>query len=91
MTIEQGFTTALATGNWGSSKKKGVAQPLHRHNYLNAISYFRRIITPSPDATTNKMDKMRHIHSGQYGFIDPVESPDGEKIGIQMKMNLMLI
>ena len=88
MTIEQGFTTALATGNWGSSKKKGVAQPLHRHNYLNAISYFRRIITPSPDATTNKMDKMRHIHSGQYGFIDPVESPDGEKIGIQKHLAL---
>lgn len=88
MTIEQGFTTALATGNWGSNKKKGVAQPLHRHNYLNTISYFRRIITPSPDTSTSKMDKMRHIHSGQYGFIDPVESPDGEKIGIQKHLAL---
>jgi DNA-directed RNA polymerase II subunit RPB2 len=88
MTIEQGFTTALATGNWGSNKKKGVAQPLHRHNYLNTISYFRRIITPSPDAAASKMDKMRHIHSGQYGFIDPVESPDGEKIGIQKHLAL---
>lgn len=88
MTIEQGFTTALATGNWGSNKKKGVAQPLHRHNYSNTISYFRRIITPSPDAATSKMDKMRHIHSGQYGFIDPVESPDGEKIGIQKHLAL---
>ena len=88
MTIEQGFNTALATGNWGSNKKKGVAQPLHRHNYLNTISYFRRIITPSPDAATSKMDKMRHIHSGQYGFIDPIESPDGEKIGIQKHLAL---
>jgi DNA-directed RNA polymerase II subunit RPB2 len=88
MTIEQGFSTALATGNWGSNKKKGVAQPLHRHNYSNTISYFRRIITPSPDASTSKMDKMRHIHSGQYGFIDPVESPDGEKIGIQKHLAL---
>jgi DNA-directed RNA polymerase II subunit RPB2 len=88
MTIEQGFTTALATGNWGSNKKKGVAQPLHRHNYSNTISYFRRIITPSPDAATSKMEKMRHIHSGQYGFIDPVESPDGEKIGIQKHLAL---
>jgi DNA-directed RNA polymerase II subunit RPB2 len=88
MTIEQGFTTALATGNWGSNKKKGVAQPLHRHNYSNTISYFRRIITPSPDAAASKMDKMRHIHSGQYGFIDPVESPDGEKIGIQKHLAL---
>jgi len=88
MTIEQGFNTALATGNWGSNKKKGVAQPLHRHNYLNTISYFRRIITPSPDTATSKMDKMRHIHSGQYGFIDPIESPDGEKIGIQKHLAL---
>lgn len=88
MTIEQGFTTALATGNWGSSKKKGVAQPLHRHNYLNAISYFRRVIAPTPDATTNKMDKMRHIHSTQYGFIDPVESPEGEKVGIHKHLAL---
>lgn len=88
MTIEQGFNTALATGNWGSNKKKGVAQPLHRHNYLNTISHFRRIITPTSDAATNKMEKMRHIHSGQYGFIDPVESPDGEKIGIQKHLAL---
>jgi DNA-directed RNA polymerase II subunit RPB2 len=88
MTIEQGFTTALATGNWGSNKKKGYAQPLHRHNYLNTISYFRRIITPSGDTATSKMEKMRHIHSGQYGFIDPVESPDGDKIGIQKHLAL---
>jgi DNA-directed RNA polymerase II subunit RPB2 len=88
ITIEQGFTTALATGNWGSNKKKGVAQVLHRTTFTNTIAFFRRIITPSPDASTSKMDKMRHIHSGQYGFIDPVESPDNDKIGLQKHLAL---
>jgi DNA-directed RNA polymerase II subunit RPB2 len=88
MTIEQGFTTALATGNWGSNKKKGVAQVLQRITFPSTISYFRRVITPSPDASTIKMDKMRHINSVQYGYIDPVESPDGEKIGLHKHLAL---
>jgi DNA-directed RNA polymerase II subunit RPB2 len=88
MTIEQGFNSALATGTWGSSKRKGVAQMLQRLTYMYMISYFRRVITPAPDASTSKMDKMRYVHSGQYGFIDAVETPEGEKVGLHKHLAL---
>ena len=38
MTIEQGFNSALATGTWGSSKRKGVAQMLQRWTYQYIFS-----------------------------------------------------
>ena len=87
-TIEQGFNSALMTGTWGSSKKKGVAQMLQRLTYMYMISYFRRVITPSSDASTIKLDKMRHVHSVQYGFIDSVETPEGEKVGLHKHLSL---
>ena len=85
--IEQGFSSALATGTWGTSKKKGVAQMLQRLTYMYTISYFSRIITPSPDSST-KVDKMRHVHGLQYGFIDAVETPEGEKVGLHKHLSL---
>ena len=48
--IEQGLINGLSTGVWGIQKaRKGVSQALQRYSYLQTISYFRRIITPSVD------------------------------------------
>ncbi len=80
-TIEQGINTALATGTWGNSKKKGVAQMLQRLTYMQLISSLRRIITPQGDASS-KIDRMRYVHNTQYGFIDAIETPEhGHNVG----------
>ncbi|NBW58094.1 hypothetical protein EBR43_10025, partial [bacterium] len=80
-TIEQGINTALATGTWGNSKKKGVAQMLQRLTYMQLISSLRRIITPQGDASS-KIDRMRYVHNTQYGFIDSIETPEhGHNVG----------
>jgi DNA-directed RNA polymerase II subunit RPB2 len=80
-TIEQGINSALATGTWGNSKKKGVAQMLQRLTYMQFISSLRRIITPQLE-TTSKIDRIRFVHNTQYGFLDPVETPEhGHNVG----------
>lgn len=82
-TIEQGIKSALTTGVWGPNKaKKGIAQALQRESYMQTISYFRRIITPSPDSSTSKLTSIRHIQNTQPFFICAVETPEGNKIGL---------
>jgi len=88
-TIEQGLTSALLTGTWGSSKRKGVAQMLQRLTYKQFISYFRRIMPPPVDASNNKVTSMRHVNNVQYGFVDLVETPEGHKVGLHKHLSLM--
>lgn len=84
--IEQGLTSALLTGTFG--KKKGVAQQLQRLTYKQFVSYFRRIMPPPLDASNTKVVAMRHVNPVQYGYIDPVETPDGSKVGIHKHLAL---
>jgi len=88
VTIEQGLTSALLTGTWGSSKRKGVAQMLQRLTYKQFVSYFRRIMPPPVDASNLKVVSMRHVNNIQYGFVDPVETPDGHKVGLHKHLAL---
>ena len=89
-TIEQGMINGLATGVWGHIKpRKGVSQALQRYSYLQTISYFRRIITPSIDSSTQKVTSIRHVRSNQYGYLCVVETPEGQKVGLQKHLSLM--
>lgn len=91
-TIEQGIKAGLLTGSWGSGSskkgKKGVAQVLQRLTFMQTLSYLRRIATPSVDASTSKVANIRHVHNIQFGFLDPVESPDGHNVGIVKHLSL---
>ena len=87
--IEQGLKSALLTGSWGGSKKKGVAQVLARLSFLQTISYLRRVSSPTVDASTNKLTNPRHLHNTQYGMICPVETPEGAKVGLVKSLAMM--
>lgn len=68
--IEQGIKTALATGIWGMNKtKKGVAQSLQRLSWFQAISLFRRVMSPSLDASTSGVTSIRHVNNLQFQFL----------------------
>jgi len=68
--IEQGIKTALATGIWGMNKtKKGVAQSLQRLSWVQAISYLRRVMSPSLDASTTKVTSIRQAQNLQLQFL----------------------
>ncbi len=79
-TIEQGLRQALSTGTFGT--RKGLAQMLSRLNYLHALSFLRKVITPTIDTSTNKLTSPRHLHMTQYGNMCPLETPEGHKVGI---------
>lgn len=88
-TIEQGLRQALATGNWGAKNKKGIAQMLARLSRLQTITYLRRVITPNIDSSKNKMTGPRHLHNTQFGFFDPMETPEGGKTGLVKNLTMM--
>jgi DNA-directed RNA polymerase II subunit RPB2 len=86
-TIEQGIQKAMATGIWGMNKtKKGVAQSLLRTSWLLACSNLRKVVAPSLDASTTKVISIRHVNNLSYGFICPVQSPEGANIGIKKNL-----
>ncbi|EJN40703.1 DNA directed RNA polymerase subunit 2 [Acanthamoeba polyphaga lentillevirus] len=87
--IEQGLRQALSTGNFGSQSRKGLSQMLNRMNHLHSLSYMRRVITPTVDASTMKMTSPRHLHNTQYGSMCPLESPEGPKTGLVKNMAMM--
>lgn len=87
--IEQGLRQALSTGSFGGNARKGLSQMLNRMNHLHSSSYMRRVITPTIDASTNKMTSPRHLHNSQYGSMCPLETPEGQKIGIVKNMAML--
>ena len=87
--LEISMLRALKTGDWGIKSMdgmKGVSQVMGRLSYLQTLSHLRRIISPlQRDA---KIIEPRKLHSTQYGFICPSETPEGESIGIVKNMAL---
>ena len=89
--IEQGLKTALATGYMGgiNIKKVGAAQSLLRQSWNHAISYKRRILSPSMDDSTAKLTTIRQVNSNQINLLCCVETPEGQKIGIVKSLAMM--
>jgi DNA-directed RNA polymerase II subunit RPB2 len=85
-TIEQGLRQALSTGTFTGPNLKGLSQALNRLNNLHTRSFMRRITTPSINPATNKAAGPRHLHNTRWGSIDPLESPTGQNIGLDMNM-----
>ena len=85
--IRQGIRLALSTGNFIHSSRVGVSMPLNRNNHLNAESYKRRVVTPTSEKV--KLTAIRQLHSTAYGSIDPVETPNSDRVGMVRGLALM--
>jgi len=80
--VESGIRKAFK-GNWGSeshTKRIGVVQDLNRLSWNTFISQLRKLNLPL-DASA-KVVGPRLLNSSQWGFIDPVDTPDGGNIGL---------
>jgi len=87
--VEQGFKKAFK-GNWGAdahTKRVGVVQDLNRLSWNTFISHLRKINLPL-DASA-KVVGPRLLNSSQWGFIDPVDTPDGGNIGLHKHMSII--
>jgi DNA-directed RNA polymerase II subunit RPB2 len=81
-TVEKGIRRAFK-GNWGAhshTKKVGAAQDLNRLSYNSAISQLRKLNLPLD--SNAKVVGPRLLNSTQWGFIDPIDTPDGGNIGL---------
>ena len=91
-TIENGMNRALSTGDFSvkqssSSSKVGVAQVLNRLTYLATLSHLRRVNTPLEK--NGELIAPRKLHNSTWGFLCPVETPEGQSIGIVKNISFM--
>ena len=81
--ITQGLRHSFSTGSWGVQKnayiRTGVSQVLSRLSYSATLSHLRRMMLPI--GKEGKNAKIRQIHTSQFGFIDPSETPEGQPVG----------
>ena len=86
--VESGFRKAFK-GNWGSeehTKRLGVVQDLNRLSWNTFISHLRKINLPLDSSA--KVVGPRLLNSSQWGFIDPLDTPDGGNIGLHKHMSI---
>ena len=80
--VELGFKKAFK-GNWGSqahTKRIGIVQDLNRLSFNSMLSHLRK--TNLPLDASAKVVGPRVLHCSQWGFIDPIDTPDGANIGL---------
>jgi len=86
--VEQGFKKGFK-GNWGSeahTKRLGAVQDLNRLSWNTFISHLRKINLPLDSSA--KVVGPRLLNSSQWGYIDPVDTPDGGNIGLHKHMSI---
>ena len=70
-------------GNWGSlqyTKRVGLVQDVARLSWFTFISHLRKVnLEMDP---TSKLVKPHLLNNSQFGYIDPVDTPDGGNVGL---------
>uniref|UniRef100_A0A6C0JG82 DNA-directed RNA polymerase n=1 Tax=viral metagenome TaxID=1070528 RepID=A0A6C0JG82_9ZZZZ len=86
--LEAGFKKAFK-GNWGAqthTKRIGVVQDLNRLSHNSMMSHLRK--TNLPLDASAKLVGPRVLHPTQWGFFDPIDTPDGANIGIHKHISI---
>jgi len=87
-TVDAGFKRAFK-GNWGAythTKRIGVVQDLNRLSHNTALSHLRKT-NLHLDAGL-KLVGPRVLHASQWGFFDPIDTPDGGNIGLHKHLSI---
>lgn len=87
-TVDVGFRKAFK-GNWGATthtKRIGVVQDLNRLSHNTALSHLRKT-NLHLDAGL-KLVGPRVLHASQWGFFDPIDTPDGGNIGLHKHLSV---
>lgn len=82
--ISKSIRTCFSTGNWGiknpNNTRVGVSQVMSRLTFASMLSHIRHITIPI--GRESKNTKIRQIHTSQFGFICPAETPEGQTSGL---------
>ena len=71
-------------GKWGIKETEGTIQDLNRLSYIGYVSHVRRVNTPMDRSL--KLVAPHRSDASQWGYMCPIESPDGENIGLLKHM-----
>ena len=71
-------------GKWGLKESEGIVQDLNRLSYMGYVSHIRRVNTPMDRSL--KLVTPHRADASQWGYMCPIESPDGENIGLLKHM-----
>lgn len=89
--ITKSIMLCFKTGNWAIKKtghvKMGVSQILNRMTYGATLSHLRHVVIPI--GKEGKNAKIRQIHTSQFGFICPAETPEGATSGIVTNFSIL--
>jgi len=86
--LEEGFRKGFK-GNWGATahtKRIGVVQDLNYLSHPSMISHLRKTNLPL-DASV-KVVGPRVLHGSQWGYFDPIDTPDGGNIGLHKHLSI---
>lgn len=86
--VEAGFKKAFK-GSWGAqshTRRIGIVQDLNRLSHNAMLSHLRKTNLPL-DASV-KVVGPRVLHNTQWGFFDPIDTPDGGNIGLHKHMSI---
>ena len=86
--LEKGIRNAFK-GSWGSekhTKRVGVVQDLNRLSHNSMLSHLRK--TNLPLDSTAKVVGPRLLNGSQWGYFDPVDTPDGGNIGLHKHLSI---
>jgi len=86
--VESGFKKAFK-GNWGAqthTKKIGVLQDMNRLSHNTMLSHLRKTALQLDSSV--KLVGPRVLHASQWGFFDPIDTPDGGNIGIHKHLSI---
>lgn len=87
--VESGFKKSFK-GNWGadlqSPSRPGIVQDLNRLSWNSFISQLRKLNLPLDSSA--KVVGPRLLHSSQWGYIDPTDTPDGGNIGLHKHLSI---
>ena len=76
-------------GDWGATshtKRVGVIQDLNRLSFCSALSHLRKTNLPLDPSV--KVVGPRVLHGTQWGFFDPIDTPDGGNIGLHKHLSI---
>ena len=77
--FKEHFNNQLKVGNIG--EKKGVVQALDRKTRNLTIAHLRRVVDYVPTGGKVTIPR-RRLHATQYGCVCPVETPEGQSVGM---------
>lgn len=85
------MTHSIQSGNWSIKRfkleRKGVTQVMTRINYFGALGLLTKL--ESHIEKSRKVSGPRSLQCSHWGFICPVDTPDGENCGLVKNLTLL--